>query len=494
MKLEAYSHALILKSIIWKLSETFLSKGISILTTIILARLLLPKDYGIIALTTIFLQLSDILIQAGFSTALIRKKQIYEEDYSTVLGISLIVAVCLYVLIFIFAPYISNFYGIPQLTNVLRWLSIILFCQAFSSVCNARVAREMKFKFLFICSAIANILSGVVGIICAFYGAGVWALVAQQLIQQLFLTLSLLFFTQTKIKIKIYKDNAKELFSFGINVLIASILSFLGDSIYNLSIGKSYNMTDLGYYEKGSFLPRNIALYTFGSLFNVFLPVMASLQDDTIQLNTLFQRILDLTLYIICPVMTILYVLAPELVSLLLTDKWLPMVGVMRCFCIYYAVLPILLAHMQLHLAIGRSDVRLKIEIERNVIMIGCLLPLLRFQAPIETIAFIVSIIQIIITISISIESHKLIDFDMKYMLKNVIQVFGCLLIMVVALIILNTLSIFNSILSLFFKSIVSIFTYVIVSMILRCRAYLEIKRLIMMRKQQERNVNSWLR
>lgn len=214
------------KNSIWKLLESFLSKGVSMLVSIVLARILLPDDYGIIAFTSVFINLSDTLIQAGFSTALIRKEKVDEKDYSTVLGISIIMAFFLYIVIFLSAPIISNFYNEPLLVNVLRVIALSLFFQAFASVRTAIVSREMKFRVLFICSMVSNVLSGIVGIAIAYLGFGVWALVIQQLAQQLILTVSLFIAVKMKVKFKIYKESAKELVPFSIKVLTSSLLSF----------------------------------------------------------------------------------------------------------------------------------------------------------------------------------------------------------------------------------------------------------------------------
>ena len=176
------------KNSIWKLLESFLSKGISMVVSIILARILMPEDYGVIALTTVFINLTDILIQAGFSTALISKETVNEDDYSTVLGISIISAIILYCILFVCSPFIAEVYDTPVLVPVLRVISLALFLQAFAAVRTAVVSRNMQFKVLFFCTLISNFVSGIMGIAAAFCGLGVWALVLQQLYQQFLLT------------------------------------------------------------------------------------------------------------------------------------------------------------------------------------------------------------------------------------------------------------------------------------------------------------------
>ena len=176
------------KGTIWKLLERFTGRGISLIISVVLARLLTPDDYGLIALTTVFTNLSEILIDAGFGTALIRKKEIDDGDYACVFAISSIISIFLYMVLFSIAPFVSQYYVRPELTPVLRVMSLVLFIQAFASTRNAYVNRNMQFKLLMKCNTVAAIFSGAVGIIMAYCGMGVWSLVSQRLLQQSVIT------------------------------------------------------------------------------------------------------------------------------------------------------------------------------------------------------------------------------------------------------------------------------------------------------------------
>jgi len=414
------SKSSVVKNSIWKLLESFLSKGVSMLVSIVLARILLPDDYGIIAFTSVFINLSDTLIQAGFSTALIRKERINDKDYSTVLGISICMALVLYTVIYCIAPVVSAFYNEPLLTSVLRVIALSLFFQAFASVRTAIISREMKFRVLFICSVIANLLSGILAIVLAILGCGVWALVFQQLMQQLLLTVSLFFAVKMNVGFKIHKESARELIPFSVKVLTSSLLSFLSSSFCNLVIGKTHSMKDLGYYEKGGLFPQNISLYTFSAVSSVFLPVFSSLQNDEKRLNDVFQRVLNVSMFIIFPMMAGLCMTAEPLISVILTDKWMPSVNIMRWLCLYYAMTPILLAHVQLHFAIGKSETRIKVELYRLVAIIITLFVLVLMKANITIVAASMSVIQVITVIFISLETNKAIKFSITQMFRNV--------------------------------------------------------------------------
>ena len=466
------------KNSIWKLLESFLSKGVSMLVSIVLARILLPDDYGIIAFTSVFINLSDTLIQAGFSTALIRKEKVDEKDYSTVLGISIIMAFFLYIVIFLSAPIISNFYNEPLLVNVLRVIALSLFFQAFASVRTAVVSREMKFRVLFICSMVSNVLSGIVGIAIAYLGFGVWALVIQQLAQQFILTVSLFIAVKMKVKFKIYKESAKELVPFSIKVLTSSLLSFFSGSICNLVVGKTHSMTDLGYYEKGALFPQNISLYTFSAVSNVFLPVFTSVQNDRERLSNVFQRVLNVSMYIILPMMAGLCMVAEPLISVVLTDKWLPATWILRWSCLYYVMTPMLLAHVQLHFAIGKSDTRIKVEFYKLIITILALVGLFFTKLSINYVAAVMALIQVSTVVLITIETKKAIGFDILLMVKNLSKTIIAMLIITVVVFAVGRIEMTN-----FLKLILEILAggvaYLAASVVLRASAFSEIIGLI---------------
>lgn len=466
------------KNSIWKLMESFLSKGVSMLVSIVLARILLPDDYGIIAFTSVFINLSDTLIQAGFSTALIRKDKVNARDYSTVLGISIVMAFSLYVIIFLSAPIISNFYKEPILVNVLRVIALSLFFQAFASVRTAIVSREMKFKVLFMCSVISNIISGIVGIAFAYRGFGVWALVYQQLSQQFLLTVSLFAAVKMKVKFKIYRESAKELVPFSVKVLASSLLSFISGSICNLVVGKTHSMTDLGYYEKGALFPQNISLYTFSAVSNVFLPVFASTQNDHERLNNVFQRVLNVSAYIILPMMAGLCMVAEPLISVVLTDKWLPAAWILRWSCLYYVMTPMLLAHVQLHFAIGKSDTRIKIELYKLFVTVLALVALVFTKRSINYVAAVMALIQVSTVVLITIETKKAIRFDISLMIKNISKTIIATAVMSYVVFIVGKIEVAN-ILKLILEISVGGVTYLVASIVLKINAFYEIIGLI---------------
>lgn len=470
------------KNSIWKLLESFLSKGISMIVTIVIARLLLPEAYGVIALTNVYIHLSDILIQAGFSTALIRKKNVTNDDYSTVLGLSLLSAIFLYSLIFVLSPTIANIYETPVLSPVLRVVSISLFSQAFGAVRTSVITREMKFKVLFICTVISNIISGLIGITIAITNATVWALVAQQLSQQFILTIALYIAIKIHISLKISRQSIKELLKPSMKILTSSFLSFAGDSLFSLAIGKVYSLEQLGYYEKGGQLPRQFSLYTFSAVSSVFLPIFASYQDDNNKLNDVFSRVISVSCYVIFPLMAFLSMTATPVITLLLTEKWLPAVPILRWSCLYYLATPILLAHVQLHFAIGKNETRIKAEIFRIVLMLIAFAILFYFNASIIVITAALSIIQFIVVLFITYETKKATGYKVISSIKDLVPTLISTILMCIAVFFISRLNI-GVLVLLIIETLVGMIVYFSSSLFLKNKALSEFLHIIRISK-----------
>lgn len=358
----------VISSLFWKLMERGGTQGIQFIVQIVLARLLVPNDYGIIALIAIFITIANVFVQSGFNTALIQKKDANETDFSSVFYLSLFVASLLYLIIFFVAPLISEFYDTPQLISVLRVLSITLFFGAFNSIQNAVVSRNMQFKMLFYGSLGAILVSGTIGIVLAYAGFGVWALVAQQLANQFMITVILWFTVKWRPKLIFSFERIKGLFSYGWKLLVSSLIDTLYINLRSLIIGKIYNPAMLGFYNRGDQFPQIIVTNIDGSIQSVMLPTLASEQDNKQRVKELVRRSIVTSSFIVFPLMIGLAITAEPLVKILLTDKWLPCVPFLQIFCASYALYPIHTANLQAINALGRSDIFLKLEIIKKII------------------------------------------------------------------------------------------------------------------------------
>lgn len=353
----------IVLSLIYKFIERVGYQGIAFIIQIILARLLDPTDYGIITMLTIFISISQVFVQSGLNTALIQKKDADEVDFSSVFYVSLGVSIILYVILYLSAPYIATFYDMPELKDVLRVLALVLIPGAFNSVQNAKVAREMQFKKLMYSSMGAVLISGLVGIILAYRGMGTWALVAQQLINQVAICVILYFVLRWKPNLKFSLEKVKSLFNFGWKLLCSSLIDTVYSNLQGLVIGKKYNSATLGFYNRGKQFPQLVVENLNGSIQSVMLPALAQKQDEKERMKAMMRRSIVTSSLFLFPMMVGLAVVSEPLITIILTEKWLPCVPYMWIFCFNYVFMPIHTANLQALNAQGRSDQYLKLEI-----------------------------------------------------------------------------------------------------------------------------------
>lgn len=358
----------IILSLLWKLMERGGTQGIQFIIQIVLARILLPSDYGIIAIITVFITIANVFVQSGFNTALIQKKEVTDEDFSSVFYVSLLVSILLYFILFITAPVIAIYYQIPKLAYVIRILSLTLFFGAFNSIQNAIIARNMQFKKLFISSLGAIIGSGIVGITMAYADFGAWALVMQQIINQFLITLILWFTIQWRPQLVFDIERVRELFSYGWKLLVSALIDTFYMNIRSLIIGKMYQPEMLAFYNRGELFPQVIVSNIMGSIQSVMLPVLSSEQDNRVRVKDMVRRSIVTCSFFLFPLMVGLAIIAESLVEILLTGKWLPCVPFIQIFCASYVLWPIHTANLQAINALGRSDIFLKLEVIKKII------------------------------------------------------------------------------------------------------------------------------
>lgn len=357
----------VVSSLVWAFLERCGAQGVGLVINIILARLLLPEDYGVLAIMVIFTGLANQFVQSGFGTSLIQNPQVTDEDYSSVLHVSMMITVALYGILWIAAPVIGSFYKTPGLVWPLRILSLVLFTGSLQSVQTARLRREMDFKSLFYLTLASSISGGVVGVLLAFSGGGIWALVAQQLVGGISTCVVLFIRLRWRPRAVINWSRVGRLFSYGWKLLAASLLNSLYTNLTGLIIGKKYTPTMLAYYDKGQMLPNKLISNINDSIQNVMLPALAGEQDHRERCKQMMRRSVQVSCFAIFPMMAGLAAVAEPVVTILLTEKWLPCVPFMQLTCLIYASIPISTANLQAIKAMGRSDVFLKLEIVKKV-------------------------------------------------------------------------------------------------------------------------------
>lgn len=445
---------------LWKFIELISSKVVSLIISIVLARLLMPEAYGIVALTTIFITFSNIFIQNGFNIALIRNEHISDIYYSTVMLLSGSFATILYLLIFIGAPWFANFYGEPQLSSLLRTITILLFFQSISSVIKAKGTRELCFKKMSLIAFIATTVSGIVGVIMAYLGCGVWSLVVQQILTFLIEMILLIILFRWRFSLRFSWSIAKEMLHFTFGVLGASFIDFFGNSTYNLVIGKTYSTADLGYYSKGYLFPEVISLNTYNAINSVLLPTLATRQNDHEDLKQVSRKVLSFTLYIIFPMMGGLLITADNFIPFLLTDKWNPCIPLLRYSCIYYALNPIRAICCNIYYSKGDSKRSAMFESVRTILMIAVLaFIVLVYKGDVYTIGLAGALISIIMAVVAFLMSRSVISYKFTEFIKDVLPSLILTLIMMLCAYFAGSI-VPNHAVSLFAQIIVGVIVY----------------------------------
>ncbi|WP_295156342.1 lipopolysaccharide biosynthesis protein [uncultured Ruminococcus sp.] len=358
----------VVNNFIWRFFERCGAQGVTFIVSIVLARLLDPSVYGTIALVTIFTTIMQVFVDSGMGNALIQKKDADDLDFSSVFWFNLIMCFTLYILMFLSAPLIASFYEMPELTPVVRVLSLILVISGVKNVQQAYVSRNMLFKKFFFSTLGGTVGAAVVGITLAYLGFGVWALVAQMLFNTTVDTIILWITVEWRPGKQFSFERLKGLFSYGWKLLLSALIDTIYGDIRQLIIGKVYSKEDLAFYNQGDKFPKLIVANINSSIDSVLLPTMSKAQDDKNAVRSMTRRSIKTSTYIMMPLMAGLAVCAESLISLIMTDKWLPCVPFLRIFCFTYAFWPIHTANLNAIKAMGRSDLFLKLEVVKKIV------------------------------------------------------------------------------------------------------------------------------
>ncbi len=356
----------VIAGLFWKLLENGGSQGIQFLVAILLARLLTRAEYGTVGIIMIFITIANVIVQNGFSTALIQRQKADETDFSSVFYFSLGAAFLMYGILWGLAPWIGKFYGIRELSDIVRVLALVLFPGAVISVQTAWVSRQMEFKGLFLSTFAASVVSGMISVFMAYRGFGVWAMVGQQLAYYVCL-MAVLFVTVTwKPAFLFAWKSIRQLLGFGWKLLAASLIDTLYNNLYGLIMGKIYNEEVLGVYNRGEQFPKLIVNNLGAAIQSVLLPAFSSKQGDMRAMRDMLRRAVRLSSFLVLPMLFGLCGVADTLVLALLGEKWLACVPYLRIMCVAYSFWPIHITNLQAINAAGRSDLFLKLEIVKK--------------------------------------------------------------------------------------------------------------------------------
>lgn len=354
--------------------ERFGYQILTLVVTVVLARVLGPEVSGTITLVTVFITILNVFVESGLGTALIQKKDADDVDFSTVFYFNIGFSVVLYAVMFFLAEPIAAWYEKPELVAIIRVLCITVLASGVKNVQQAYVSRNMQFRKFFRVTLSATFGSAVVGIAMAYMGFGVWALVGQNL-SNAFISVVVLWFTvEWRPRLVFSINRLKRLFSFGWKLLVSALMDTLYSELSKLIIGKRYTDSDLAFYDKGNQFPRTMATVVNSSIDSVLLPVMSSAQDDADTVRRMTRRAIKTSTYCLMPMMMGLAVCAEPIVYILLGEEWLFCVPYLQIACFAYAFYPIHTANLNAIKAMGRSDIYLVLEIIKKVFGVTLLL------------------------------------------------------------------------------------------------------------------------
>lgn len=469
-----------LSGIYWTFIQQISTQGLSFLVSIILARILLPEEFGLLALIGIFVTIGNILINSGISQSLIRTNEIDEDDYSTAFYFNLIISFVIYLIIYLSAPLIANFYHQPQLINLTRVYALTFVISSLSLVQYSRLNKDLDFKKQTIIAIPSLIISGTTGIIMALNNYGVWSLVWSAIIKQVAHTVQLWWWSPWKPLLRIKLEKLKIHFKFGYKLTIAGVLNALFQNIYTIIIGKFFDPTQVGFYYRANTL-RQLPITNLGAVLNkVTYPLFSKIQDDDEQLKNVYKKIMQMSVFLVAPTLLFMAVLAEPLFRFLITEKWLPAVPYFQILCVAGISYPLNAYNLNVLAVKGRSDLILKLAFIKRIIII--LVILIVFQWGIYGLLYGQVFLSILLLYINSYYCDKLISYSFISQLKHMLPII--LISAIVSSIVYGTdyyLQILKTsdLLRLIISSTLGILIYIVIAHLLKFEPYRELKNIL---------------
>lgn len=464
----------------WSLIERFGTQGVQFLVMLVMARLLSPNDYGVVGLLVVFVSIAQAFVDGGFSQALIRKKDRTEIDNSTVFYFNIVVSVVIYLIFYLFAPYVSVFYNMPTLTPFMRVICLSIIINAFGVVQRALFNANIDFKAQAKASLIAIVISGAIGISLALQGFGPWALVWQQLSNLIVNTLFLWIYSEWRPLLAYSWKSFNELFSFGSKLLATSLLNAIYNNIQTIVIGKLYSAKSLGLYSRAAHFA-DLPSQQFTSVFmRVTFPVLCKVQDDMERLTSVYRRMLRVSAYIVFPLLIGMAAVAHPMIEVFIGKQWIECAYMLQIICFAEMWYPIHAINLDILQVSGRSDLFLKIEIYKKIVSLS----LLALSAPFGIIAMCYSnLLSSLICLYINTYySSKILGISLLSQLKDLFPTITLAIIMF-AIVQIIIFFIPNVFVQLIVGIIVGVVVYVSLSYILR---FQEFNELVSLRKKRD--------
>lgn len=452
--------------------ERMSAQLVQMIVSIVLARILSPSDYGAVAMVSIFVVFANVIIDGGFSSALIQKKDADDKDFSTVLYFSIFCSVLLYIVLYLVAPCISSFYGegYAILIPVLRVLGIQVIIFAINSVQQSYVQKQMMFRNFFWATLVGTVCSAAVGLAMAYCGYGIWSIVFQQLTANTVNTFTLYAITRKRPTLDFSFSRLRSLFAYGVKLLGANVLITGYQEIRALIIGKVYAAQDLAYFDRGKQFPSLVVTNINSSIGAVLFPKMANEQDDTEQIRQTTRQSIRFCSYLMSPLMLGLAAVSEPFVRLVLTEKWLGCVSLMQWFCVVFLFMPIHTANMQALKAIGRSDTCFNLEILKKLIEMLALLAVVWIS--VEAIVINMAILSALFTIVNAYPNRKLLCYSYKEQFMDICPSLLMGVCVFAAILLFNHYVVWADAYTLFADAVIGGLVYVCLSFLTRNREF----------------------
>lgn len=444
----------------WSAAERFSVQAIQFILTIILARLILPKDYGLIAMLSIFLQVAQSFVDSGFSNALIQKQNRSEIDFSTVFYFNCFISIIVYSLLYFCAPYIAKFYDEPILTSICRWMGLIIVIQAISIVQISKLTISLDFKSQAKSSLISVVISGCIGVYFAYKGYGVWSLVIQSLLNSILNSTLLIIIAKWMPKLQFSLQSLKTMFGFGSKLLLSGLLHTVYTNLYSLVIGKRYNVNDVGYYNQANQISRFPSVSLMAIITRALYPIQCKMQDDDYNLRNSFIRYIRVCSMVVFVIMIGIASLSVPIVNLVLTEKWSKICPLLSILCIGYMFTSITVLNNQILNVKGRTDLYLKVEIIKKIFGLIILLSTIPFGLKIICLGIVAyNIIEMTIVMNYS---KLVINITIKEQLLSFLPI-----LLVVLIAGLCSYSVTLVIGNYFYKLILGSLTYILILIVM---------------------------
>lgn len=453
----------------WKFAERFIAQGVSFLVSLVLARILMPSDYGVVSIINVLITIADVMLSSGLNSSLIQKKNVSELEFSTIFYCNLIFSCALYLILFIMAPWMSIVYSMPILKSAIRVFALRLIISAFQAIQIAYVSKRMEFRKFFLATIVGTLISAVVGIGLAIKGFGVWALIAQYLTNTLINTIILWTTVKWYPKRMFSWKAAVPLIKYSWKVMMTDVIGTICNNLGSFIIGVRYTSDQLAYYDKGKQLPQLFRSNIYTTLISVLFPGMSSVNDDMEALKNISRKSIRIMSYIIFPMMLGLMAAGENIIIVLYTEKWLPMLPFIYIVCIETIFSVPGTISLQAIKSVGRSDMMLKAEIFKKIFFFISISVSMRFG--VMAIAFMLPVNTMLDFIVNGLQVHKLIGYSIQE------QVCDCMpgiigAITMASVVYLESFFNFSNVLILCVQVITGILVYWVISIITKNESY----------------------